>query len=236
MTDGCDSCNRPNAILDAQTKLRMFLKNSGSNCVVHVIGYSNDHDLNMMNTLRTLGTTEGIYRYAEGSVGLDEKFRELFEFADLTVEFTIKLPNINEPIKITGEMVDSDNIEAECWLSLTENIKEPIEITIGNNKYNIIPKVTQPDTLFILKSLSKRANDITTQNELDKIQTELQGIKMFGNSISGTKAERQIAMDLRAELQTRLDALHAIMADIARGNLNQTAALAKMNDLRYADK
>ena len=27
MTDGCDSCNRPNAIVDAQVKLRMFLKN-----------------------------------------------------------------------------------------------------------------------------------------------------------------------------------------------------------------
>jgi hypothetical protein len=236
MTDGCDSCNRPNAIVDAQTKLRVFLKNSGSNCVVHVIGYSSGHDLNMMNILKSLGTTEGVYRYAEGSVGLDEKFRELFEFADLTVEFTIKLPNIQEPIKLTGEMVDSDTIEAECWLSLTENIKEPIQITIGTNQYNIIPKITEPDTIFILKSLSKRANDITTQAELDQIQSELQGVKMFGNNIGGTKAERQTAMELRGELQTRLDALHNIMADIARGTMNQTAALAKMNDLRYADK
>jgi len=236
MTDGCDSCNRPNTINDAQIKLRMFLKNCGSNCVVHVIGYSSGHDLNMMNTLKSLGTTEGVYRYAEGSIGLDEKFKELFEFADVTVEFTVKLPNIKEPIKITGEIVDSDNIEAECWLSLTENIKDPIEITIGTNKYNIIPTLTEPDTIFMLKSLSKRSNDITTQKELDQIQNELQEIKMFGNNIGRNKAERQIAMDLRAELQTRLDTLHAIMADIARGTLNQTAALAKMNDLRYADK
>jgi hypothetical protein len=133
-------------------------------------------------------------------------------------------------------MVDSDNVEAECWLSLTENIKDPIEIIIGTNKYNLIPKFTEPDTIFILKSLSKRANDITTQKELDQIQDELQGIKMFGSSVGGTKAERQIAMELRTELQTRLDALHAIMADIARGTLSQTAALGKMNDLRYADK
>jgi len=236
MTDGCDSCNRPNTLVDAQLKLRMFLKNCGSNCVVHVIGYSSGHDLNMMNTLKTLGTTEGVYRYAEGSIGLDEKFKELFEFADVTVEFTLKLSNIQEPIKITGEIIDSDNVEAECWLSLTENIKESIEITIGTNQYNVIPKLTEPDTSFIIKSLSKRANDITTQDELDQIQSELQGVKMFGNSIGGTKAERQGVMELRAELQTRLDALHAIMADIARGTLNQTGALAKMNDLRYADK
>ncbi|CAF5048862.1 unnamed protein product, partial [Rotaria magnacalcarata] len=31
MTDGCDSCNRPNAINDAQTKLQMFLKESHLN-------------------------------------------------------------------------------------------------------------------------------------------------------------------------------------------------------------
>ncbi|CAF1338971.1 unnamed protein product [Rotaria sp. Silwood1] len=236
MTDGCDSCNRPNAIIDAQTKLRMFLNKSGFDCVVHVIGYSKDHDLNMMNTLKTLGTTEGIYRYAEGSMGLDEKFRELFEFADLTIEFTIKLPNIKEPIKITGEMIDSNYVEAECWLSLNENIKDPIEIIIGTNHYNIIPKSTEPDTIFIIKSLSKRTNDITTQNELDQIQNELQQVNMFGSYLSGTKTDRQLAIELRVELQTRLNTLHSIMADIARGTLNQTAALAKMNDLRYADK
>ncbi|CAF4264461.1 unnamed protein product [Rotaria sp. Silwood2] len=236
MTDGCDSCNRPNAILDTQTKLRMFLRNSGFNCVVHVIGYSKDHDLNMMDTLKTLGTTEGVYRYAEGSMGLDEKFRELFEFADVTVEFTIKLPNINEPIKITGEMIDSDYVESECWLSLNENIKDPIEISIGRNHYNVIPKFTEPDTIFNIKSLSKRTNNVTTQNELDQIQNELQQLNMFGNHANGTKADRQLAIELRAELQTRLNALHSIMADIARGTLNQTAALAKMNDLRYADK
>ncbi|CAF1315590.1 unnamed protein product [Adineta steineri] len=236
MTDGCDSCNRPNALLDAQTKLSSFIRKNCSNCVVHVIGYSKDHDLNMMNTLKTLGTTDGIYRYAEGSVGLDEKFRELFEFADLTVEFTIKLPNIKEPIKITGEMVDIDHVEAECWLSLDENMKESIEINIGNNQYDAIPKFTEPDTIFTLKSLSKRANEIKTQQELDQLQSELQNVKMFGNSIGGTKTERQTAMDLRAELQTRLDDIHTIMGDIARGTLNQTAALAKMNDLRYADK
>ena len=236
MTDGCDSCNNPNAIRDAQTKLSAFFRKSGSNCVVHVIGYSVDHDLNMMDALRRLGTTEGVYRYAEGSKGLDEKFRELFEFADLTVEFSIQLPGIPEPIKITGEMVDSDHVEAECWLSMSRDIQQPIEINIGTNHYAVVPKFTEPDTVFRLKALSKRANEVTTQRELDQIQGELQAIKMFGSGIGGTKVERQAAMDLRAELQTRLDATHAIMADMARGTLNQTAALAKMNDLRYADK
>ncbi|UJR15056.1 hypothetical protein I4U23_002027 [Adineta vaga] len=236
MTDGCDSCNRPNAIQDAQTKLRVFLKNSPTDSVVHVIGYSAEHDLNMMTTLKSLGSTDGIYRYAEGSVGLDEKFRELFELADLTVEFSLKLPDIKEPIKVSGEMVDSDYIEAECWLSLDQNIKQPIEIMIGTNKHHAIPTYTEPDTIFHLKALSKRTGEVTTQQQLDQIQSELQNIKMFGSSVGGTKADRQIAMEFRAELQARLDALHTIMADIARGTLNQTAALAKMNDLRYADK
>ena len=236
MTDGCDSCNRPNQILDAQTKLRLFLRNKAPNCVVHVIGYSENHDLNMMNALKGLGSAEGIYRYAEGSKGLDEKFRELFEFADFTTEFTLKVPHIREVIKATGELVDSEYIEAECWLPMTETMVEPLEITIGKDQYRVVPTFRQPDTLFLLKSLSKRASDITTQEELDRIQGELQSVKMFGGGISGNKAEREQVIELRAELQTRLDALHAIMADIARGKLNQTAALAKLNDLRYADK
>lgn len=236
MTDGCDSCNRPGAIQDAQTKLSAFLKKLQTNSVVHVIGYSAEHDLNMMTTLKSLGSTEGIYRYAQGSVGLDEKFRELFEFADTTIEFSIELPGIKEPIKITGEITDVDHVEAECWLSLTDNIKLPIQINIAGNQYHVVPIYTEPDTIFHLKTLSKRAAEVTTQQQLDQIQSELQDVKMFGSSVGESKTDRRAAMEFRAELQTRLDAIHAIMADIARGTLNQTAALAKMNDLRYADK
>ncbi|CAF1033711.1 unnamed protein product [Adineta ricciae] len=236
MTDGCDSCNRPGAIQDAQTKMSAFLKKLQTHSVVHVIGYSAEHDLNMMTTLKSLGSTEGIYRYAQGSVGLDEKFRELFEFADTAVEFSIELPGIKEPIKITGEMTDVDHVEAECWLSLMDNIKIPIQIHIAGNQYHVLPKYIEPDTIFHLKTLSRRATEVTTQQELDEIQSELQGIKMFGSSVGGSKSDRRLAMEFRAELQTRLDAIHAIMAEIARGTLNQTAALAKMNDLRYADK
>jgi hypothetical protein len=189
----------------------------------------------MMDSLKTLGTTEGVYRYAEGSIGLDEKFRELFEFADLSVEFNVKLPDGKQSIKITGEIADSDYIEGECWLTLTDKLKDPIEITIGTNHYNIVPNYVEPNTIFLIKSLSKRTNNISTQKELDQIQEELDRTKMFGSMV-GNKQERQAAMELRTELQTRLDALHAVMGDIARGTLNQTAALAKMNDLRYADK
>ncbi len=57
MTDGCDTCNRADAIVDAQNNLRLFLRNCGSDCIVHIIGYSNAHDLNMMNTLKTLDGT-----------------------------------------------------------------------------------------------------------------------------------------------------------------------------------
>ena len=236
MTDGCDSCNRPNAILDAQTKLQNFLKRSARSCIVHAIGYSVDHDLNMMNSLKNLGATEGIYRYAEGSSGLDEKFSELFELADLTVEFTLKLPDVKEPIKLVGEIVEGNIVEAECWLSLNAANKEPLEITLGSNHFQAVPSFAEPDLLFTLKSFSRRAKAITTQAELDQLQSELQHVKMFGKSADGAKDSRRVAMVVRAELQTHLDSLHTIMADLARGTMNQTAALAKMNDLRYADK
>ena len=236
MTDGCDSCNRPNAILDAQTKLQSFLKKSARHCTVHVIGYSTDHDLSMMNSLKNLGATEGIYRYAEGSSGLDEKFSELFELADLNVEFTLKLPDVNEPIKLVGEIIEGNIVEAECWLSLNATNKEPLEINIGSHHYQAVPTFVEPDVVFTLKSFSRRAKAVTTQVELDQLQSELQQVKMFGKTVGGTKDSRQVAMVLRTELQVHLDSLHTIMADLARGTMNQTAALAKMNDLRYADK
>ena len=42
--------NNNDKFMDALTDL----KNCGSDCVVHVIGYSSGNDLNMMNTLKTL--------------------------------------------------------------------------------------------------------------------------------------------------------------------------------------
>lgn len=234
MTDGCDTCNSPGAIDDAQTKLKSFFKKSAPNSVVHVIGYSKDHDLKMMNLLKSLGQTEGVYRYAEGSTELDEKFQDLFEFADLTAELSLQMSHMSQPMKITGEWIDSDTIEAECWLSIPDCVEQPIKISIGSENYEIHPMMTEKDILFQLKLLSKRATDIQTQEELNQIQSELQSIDMFGTSIK--KADRQYLIDVRTELQTRLNTMHTLMADIARGTLNQTAALAKMNDLRYADK
>ena len=236
MTDGCDSCNRPNAILDAQTKLQNFFKESARNCVVHVIGYSAGHDLNMINSLKNLGATEGIYRYAEGSSGLDEKFSELFELADLTVEFTLKLPDVKEPIKLVGEIVEGNIIEAECWLSLNAANEEPLEITLGSNHYQAVPLFAEPDLFFTLKTLLRRAKAITTQADLDQLQSELEHLKISGKTVPGGKDGRRMGIVLYAELQSHLDRLHTIMADLARGTMNQTAALAKMNDLRYADK
>ena len=234
MTDGCDTCNSPGAIDDAQTKLHSFLKKSAPNCVVHAIGYSKDHDLKMMNLLKSLGATEGVYRYAEGATELDEKFQDLFEFADLTAELTLRMPHMSQPMKITGEWIDAETIEAECWLSIPDRLDVPIEITVGAEKHRVQPTVAEHDVAFQLKFLSKRAAEIQTQEELDQIQSDLQSIDVFGPSVK--KTDRPAIIELRVELQTRLNTMHTLMADIARGTLNQTTALAKMNDLRYADK
>ncbi|CAF4609007.1 unnamed protein product [Rotaria sp. Silwood1] len=236
MTDGCDTCNRADAIVDAQNNLRLFLRNCGSNCIVHVIGYSNAHDLNMMNTLKTLGSNEGVYRYAEGSAGLDEKFRELFEFAGTTVELTLKMVNMTDPIKMTGELIDGEYVDAECWISLNEKNEEAVIVKLGANEHRIVPTFEQANAVFSIKALSNRAKNITNQQELDQIQLELNAIEMFGDNLVGNRVEREAAVEARAELQARLNKMHTIMGDIARGTLNQTSALAKMNDLRYADK
>jgi hypothetical protein len=54
MTDGCDTCNDPASIMASKEKLQAIMAKYGEEVIVHVLGFSDQHDDAFLNELSIL--------------------------------------------------------------------------------------------------------------------------------------------------------------------------------------
>jgi hypothetical protein len=73
-----------------------------------------------------------------------------------------------------------------------------------------------------------------TQADVLRAQQELSGIKNGGCGM--TLVQRQELLQLRVDLQARLDEYLKLLADVARGSSTGVSAVARLKDLRYEAK
>ncbi|XP_078656127.1 uncharacterized protein LOC144902518 [Branchiostoma floridae x Branchiostoma belcheri] len=127
MTDGADTCNRGDDINRSVRSWKDTLARLGHEVIVHVVGFSAQHDYNFLGRLRNTGTTAGLFRYTEPSDGteaLKAKLQELFDFVALSagreVDMQMKLEGedrfctpegTKQTVTITGEVVVEEQEE-----------------------------------------------------------------------------------------------------------------------------
>ncbi|XP_019645932.1 PREDICTED: uncharacterized protein LOC109486537 [Branchiostoma belcheri] len=127
MTDGADTCNRGDDINRSVRSWKDALARLGHEVIVHVVGFSAQHDYNFLGRLRNTGTTAGLFRYTEPSDGteaLKAKLQELFDFVALSagreVDMQMKLEGedrfctpegTKQSVTITGEVVVEEQEE-----------------------------------------------------------------------------------------------------------------------------
>ncbi|CAH1238699.1 Hypp5621 [Branchiostoma lanceolatum] len=143
MTDGADTCNRGDDINRSVKSWKEALARLGHEAIVHVVGFSAQHDYNFLGRLRNTGTTAGLFRYTEPSDGteaLKAKLQELFDFVALSagreVEMLMKLEGEDrfytpdgskQTVTIKGEVVveeqEEGNTEGAAAASSAEGQK-----------------------------------------------------------------------------------------------------------------
>ncbi|XP_078572870.1 uncharacterized protein LOC144859794 isoform X1 [Branchiostoma floridae x Branchiostoma japonicum] len=127
MTDGADTCNRGADIDRSVRSWKEALARLGHEAIVHVVGFSAQHDYNFLGRLRNTGTTAGLFRYTEPSDGteaLKAKLQELFDFVALSagreVDMLMKLEGEDrfytpdgskQTVTIKGEVVVEEQEE-----------------------------------------------------------------------------------------------------------------------------
>lgn len=229
MTDGQDTCSGK---VDKgwRTFFKLYLLSCKRKVIIHALGFGNDCDRRFLEEICTWGTSQGVFRYAE-SHDLNLRFQELFDFLDITSNLSIDLaPNIN--MTFESEKQEDNTILIDELLPYNPQLakfQEPeANIVINQKTYTLHRE--EPDIIFTLKRLD--ATEVKTQKDLEFVQKELSKVEVF----KAPKATRSHAIELRHELQLKLDNMHQIFADIARGSINTGSGVAKLQSMRYDGK
>jgi hypothetical protein len=120
-------------------------------------------------------------------------------------------------------------------IDLVYNSKQPeyaffadettIPVELGDYKLDLTKQ--EVDIFFTLRGVE--AIEITTQEQLTEAQNMLQNL----NPLKAAKAQRQEAVDMKAEIQEQLNKFHQAFADLARGTAAASQITSTLQSLRY---
>eukprot|EP00743_Colponemidia_sp_Colp-15_P006324 GILK01006803.1.p1 GENE.GILK01006803.1~~GILK01006803.1.p1 ORF type:complete len:1005 (+),score=180.37 GILK01006803.1:96-3110(+) len=211
-------------------KLKLFLRCCGKRVTIHTIGFTQSHQFEFLNSIREAGTEPGIYRFASSSDTLDEKFIELFEFVENTLEISVAVDSL-KPVKVQCE-TEFNSFSADVWLTaadLQALSESPVaSISFGSSTLQIPVERLKPCASLVIKDLGRQP--IESAEDVQMIQKKLGEVKILHAGMS--KAEQEEAFKAKAELQERLDGYHKTVAEAIRSGTSHMV----LNDLRYASK
>jgi Mg-chelatase subunit ChlD/2'-5' RNA ligase len=231
MTDGQDTASA--SLPQSKREFAQYLKTCGKKSVViHAIGFTRSHERSFLQEMCLMGSSEGMYRYADESGGLESKFTEMFDFADINVKTSLRVGNFEKlcDAQDAGEgrlrvdvMVHMQDLGADFPAG-----KEPLHVVV-NERSKVVLAPVACDPMFVIRKVDDM--DITTQAALDKAQQLLSGVQVH----KASKALRQDVGDARQDSQARLDKYHQLFAQKARSGVAMTAGnlAAEMSSLRH---
>jgi len=82
MTDGEDTCSSPKEIMKEKELMQTDIEKFGGEVVFHVLGFSEQHDEQFLESLTFLGTSDGTYSYVsptEGDKAVEERLVQLIQ-------------------------------------------------------------------------------------------------------------------------------------------------------------
>ena len=102
MTDGLDTCNNPREIMAEKERMQTEIEKNGVDVVFNVLGFSEDHDDDFLESLTYLGTADGSYSFVgtkEGEKALEERLVQLIQattkIAGKSINIGLKSKNVS---------------------------------------------------------------------------------------------------------------------------------------------
>jgi len=132
MTDGEDTCNEKLQIMAAKEKLQTEIETSGATAVFHVLGFSDSHDDNFLESLTYLGTTDGTYSFVspkEGEKALEENILSLLKSVSGFVGRNVNIEIIGENVEFLGDKPGNTKKDVVLPATITKQDDGMMKIT-----------------------------------------------------------------------------------------------------------
>ena len=158
MTDGEDTCNNEKALMAAKEKLQTEIECSGAQAMVHVLGFSDSHDEQFLESLTYLGTSDGTYSFVspkEGEKALEENILALIKTVSSFVGRNVNIEVTGENMEFLGDK--PGETKTEVVLPAVMSKQEDGNIKISTKKFVKMPNGSEPKVT--LKLHESKSND-----------------------------------------------------------------------------
>ena len=106
MTDGEDTCSDVKEIMKEKELMQTDIEKFGAEVVFNVLGFSEHHDEQFLESLTFLGTSDGTYSFvtpSEGDKAVEERLVQLVESTSSTVGRSLNIQMKSEDLLFLGE-------------------------------------------------------------------------------------------------------------------------------------
>lgn len=132
MTDGQDTCNSPKMIMDAKEKLQTVMEETNTNAVVHVLGFSDNHDEQFLESLTYLGVQDGTYNFVspkEGDKALEETILALIKSVSSFVGKNVSFEIVGDNIEFVGDKPGETKTQVTLPAVMTKQEDGQVKVT-----------------------------------------------------------------------------------------------------------
>jgi len=144
MTDGQDTCNSHKDIMTAKEHLQADIDQFGGEVIFNVLGFSEDHNDEFLESLALIGTSDGSYSFVspnEGEKALEERLVALVQSTSSSIGRLLNIEVNGENVEFLGDWLGES--EKEVILPAMMSQKGD-KITISTKKFVRVQKGEEP--------------------------------------------------------------------------------------------
>ena len=106
MTDGADTVSSPKEIMEQKEMMQNDIENFGAEVVFHVLGFSEHHDEQFLQSLTFLGTSDGTYSFvspSEGDKAIEERLLALVQSTSSAIGRSLNIKMKSKDLQFLGD-------------------------------------------------------------------------------------------------------------------------------------
>jgi uncharacterized protein YegL len=206
MTDGQDTCNSPREIIAAKEHLQAEIERFGGEVIFNVLGFSDDHNEDFLESLALIGTSDGSYSFVspnEGEKALEERLVALVKSTSSNIGRMVNIEANGENIDFLGDWFGESEKEVILPAKMS---RKGDKVTISTRKFVRIRNGEEPKmTLRIHEKLRGDTKPMeATIKAFEKIELKdkqeidvhnLKKLRSAMNLVSGHLADTEKAED-----------------------------------------
>jgi len=206
---------------------------------VHTIGFGGGCDSELLESMRLIGSQEGVFRYAspqDDGDTLCNKLSDLFEISSRasSVPITLNIGKSDDAQAIRFSVDSNRNGHYKQWITLSEKVRAPTHIQVDSaldDHISVAVEFKKPSNSVFQRWLSKCTDDLASEI-LNLSQTgNSDKLKRLHCSILEQRANSILQKAHQEGVHKRIEFMLTQIQAIKAGT---TIQLGKLSDLRFA--